>query len=98
MALKRRLALLGIGLSVVGIIPAAGPVYLGIIREEIHAHSRLGDYGLQAITFAGAVVVITGLYLVILSRSSDFGPPLGINETIAPEIQSDGKARPGSSP
>ncbi len=74
MPLKKRLALLGTGLAVVGIVPAAGPVYLGIIREEVHAHSRLGDYGLQAITLAGAIVVISGLYLVLLSRSSDSRP------------------------
>jgi hypothetical protein len=68
--LKRRLAFIGAGLSIIGIVPAAGPLYLGIVRDDIHAHSHLGDYGLQAITVAGALVVLSGLYLLALSRSS----------------------------
>ncbi len=65
--MKKRLRFLGILFFLGGIIPAGGPVYLGLIRDDIHAHSDLGDKGLQAITISGLLVLAAGIYLLYLS-------------------------------
>ena len=39
----------------------------GLIRDDIHAHSDLGDKGLQAITISGLLVLAAGIYLLYLS-------------------------------
>ncbi|AFS52412.1 hypothetical protein [Leptospirillum ferriphilum] len=65
--MKKKLRILGALLLVSGIIPAGGPVYLGLIRDDIHAHSDLGDKGLQAITVSGILVLAAGISLLYLS-------------------------------
>ena len=62
---NKSVRLLGVVMTVVALVPAAGPLYLGIIRDDIHAHSKVGDLGLQAITLAGIVLVTAGLFLAI---------------------------------
>ncbi|MHB1287252.1 MAG: hypothetical protein ACYCYP_11985 [Leptospirales bacterium] len=72
--MKKRLRIIAILLIVAGIVPAGGPVYLGLVRDDIHAHSAVGDYGMQAITFSGALTVLLGLLLLVLSRTASSEP------------------------
>ena len=65
--MKKKLRFLGFFLFLAGVIPAGGPVYLGLIRDDIHAHSDFGDKGLQAITASGFLVLAAGIYLLFLS-------------------------------
>ena len=62
---NKSVRILGVVMALVALVPAAGPMYLGIIRDDIHAHSKVGDLGLQAITLAGIALVIAGLVLAI---------------------------------
>ena len=55
----------GAAILIFSVVPAGGPVYLGIIRDDVHAHSRLGDLGLQAITVSGLVLMLLGLFLLL---------------------------------
>jgi hypothetical protein len=71
--MKKKLRFLGFFLFLAGIIPAGGPVYLGLIRDDIHAHSDFGDKGLQAITASGLLVLAAGIYLLFLSSKVDEG-------------------------
>ncbi|MGC8529506.1 MAG: hypothetical protein ACP5OP_04820 [Leptospirillia bacterium] len=57
--------LAGAAILLLSVVPAGGPVYLGIIRDDVHAHSRLGDLGLQAITVSGVGLMLLGLFLVL---------------------------------
>ena len=57
--------LFGAAILILSVVPAGGPVYLGIIRDDVHAHSRLGDLGLQAITVSGLVLMLLGLFLLL---------------------------------
>jgi hypothetical protein len=57
--------LFGAAILILSVVPAGGPVYLGIIRDDVHAHSRLGDLGLQAITGSGIVLMLLGLFLLL---------------------------------
>ncbi len=68
--MKKRLRTIAILLFAAGVVPAGGPVCLGLVRDDIHAHSSIGDYGLQAITASGFVIMALGLYLLWLSRTS----------------------------
>lgn len=63
----KHISIIGGIIALCGIIPAAGPVYLGLVRDDIHAHSRMGDLGLQAITISGVLIVVLGLVLVASS-------------------------------
>lgn len=65
--MKKRLRRLAVVLFLAGIVPAAGPFYLGLVRDDIHAHSAVGDTGLQLITISGFLVILAGTYLVYLS-------------------------------
>ena len=62
---NKSVRLFGALMATVALVPAAGPLYLGIIRDDIHAHSKVGDLGLQAITVAGIALVVAGLVLAI---------------------------------
>ncbi len=64
----KKIRMLGGIVVVLGLIPAAGPLYLGLVRDDIHAHSRVGDMGLQAITAAGVLIVLSGALLLLESR------------------------------
>lgn len=61
----KTLRLIGAAILILSVVPAGGPVYLGIIRDDVHAHSRLGDLGLQAITVSGLALMILGLFLLL---------------------------------
>jgi|UniRef100_A0A7C3LWK2 hypothetical protein len=65
--MKPKLRLLAALLLLSGVFPAGGPVYLGLVRDDIHAHSDLGDTGLQLITISGFLVLLAGAYLFYLS-------------------------------
>lgn len=65
--MKKRLRRLALLLFLAGTVPAAGPFYLGLVRDDIHAHSAVGDTGLQLITISGFLVLLAGTYLVYLS-------------------------------
>ncbi len=66
----KALRLLGAMMSLIALIPAVGPYYLGIVRDDIHAHSKVGDLGLQAITISGIFLVAAGLLLTFRGSSS----------------------------
>lgn len=72
--MKTRLKRIAVILLLAGIAPAVGPVYLGLVRDDIHAHSGVGDKGLQLITISGFLVLLAGTYLFWLSGKS-FSPP-----------------------
>jgi len=59
---------IGIIVFIASIPPAIGPVYLGLVRDDIHAHSFIGDTGLQVITISGTVTAVLGLYLLLLGK------------------------------
>ena len=59
---------IGIAIFIAGIPSAIGPVYLGLVRDDIHAHSFVGDTGLQVITICGTVTALLGLYLFLLGK------------------------------
>ncbi len=59
---------IGIAIFIAGIPSAIGPVYLGLVRDDIHAHSFVGDTGLQVITICGTVTSLLGLYLFLLGK------------------------------
>ena len=61
----KTLRLIGAAILILSVVPAGGPVYLGIIRDDVHAHSRLGDLGLQAITVSGLALMVLGLFLLL---------------------------------
>ena len=61
----KTIRLAGAAILILSVVPAGGPVYLGIIRDDVHAHSRLGDLGLQAITVSGLVLMLLGLFLLL---------------------------------
>ena len=61
----KAIRLTGAAILVLSVIPAGGPVYLGIIRDDVHAHSRIGDLGLQAITVSGLALMAAGLLLLL---------------------------------
>ena len=67
--MKKRLKLIATLLLFAGSFPAAGPIYLGLVRDDIHAHSAIGDYGLQAITASGVIIMALALFLFGLSRT-----------------------------
>ena len=62
--------LAGVAIALIALVPAGGPVFLGIIRDDVHAHSRTGDMGLQAITVSGFALVGLGLFLILRAGSS----------------------------
>jgi len=66
--MKKRLTNIGIIIFIAAIPPAVGPVYLGLVRDDIHAHSFVGDTGLQVITICGVVNALLGLYLLLLGK------------------------------
>ena len=66
----KSIRLVGGVITIVALIPAAGPYYLGIVRDDIHAHSRMGDVGLQIMTVAGLALMLAGLILAIRGSSS----------------------------
>ena len=61
---QKTVRLLGGAIALLSLIPASGPLILGIVRDDIHAHSRTGDLGLQAITLSGILLLAAGLFLV----------------------------------
>lgn len=61
----KTIRLAGAAILILSVVPAGGPVYLGIIRDDVHAHSRLGDLGLQAITVSGLALMVLGLFLLL---------------------------------
>lgn len=61
----------GGAIAAFGLVPASGPVLLGLVRDDIHAHSGVGDLGLQAITLAGWLIVLLGGILVVAPLSSE---------------------------
>ena len=61
----KAIRLTGAAILVLSVIPAGGPVYLGIIRDDVLAHSRIGDLGLQAITVSGLALMAAGLLLLL---------------------------------
>jgi hypothetical protein len=63
--------LIGSAVFVLGLVPAAGPLYLGLVRDDIHAHSKVGDLGLQAITISGILIVLSGLVLLLKSADGE---------------------------
>lgn len=65
---KKRLMNIGIIVFIASIPPAVGPVYLGLVRDDIHAHSFVGDTGLQVITVCGVINALLGLYLLLLGK------------------------------
>ncbi len=65
--------LAGATILLLSIVPAGGPVYLGIIRDDVHAHSRVGDLGLQAITVSGIALMILGAILLLKGNGTE--PP-----------------------
>lgn len=69
----KKIRILGGSVMVLGLIPAVGPLYLGLVRDDIHAHSKVGDMGLQAITIAGVLIVLSGLFLVFESGRRESG-------------------------
>ncbi|MHB1606623.1 MAG: hypothetical protein ACYCTV_09580 [Leptospirales bacterium] len=69
--MKKKLRLIAMLLLLAGVVPAGGPVYLGIVRDDVHAHSAIGDYGLQAITASGILIIVLGLFLLGLSRTTE---------------------------
>lgn len=77
----RRLAAL---LLLAGIFPAVGPIYLGLVRDDIHAHSDVGDTGLQLITISGFLVLLAGIYLYWLSGKT-FSPPVSRERRVSDE-------------
>jgi hypothetical protein len=64
----KKIRILGGSVLVFGLIPAVGPLYLGLVRDDIHAHSAVGDLGLQAITISGILIVLSGFLLIFESR------------------------------
>ncbi|MHB8421268.1 MAG: hypothetical protein ACYC9S_00505 [Leptospirales bacterium] len=69
--MKKKLRLIAMLLLLAGVVPAGGPIYLGIVRDDVHAHSAIGDYGLQAITASGILIIVLGLFLLGLSRTTE---------------------------
>jgi hypothetical protein len=67
----RTVRLIGGAVFVLGLVPAAGPLYLGLVRDDIHAHSKVGDLGLQAITISGILIVLSGLVLLLKSADGE---------------------------
>ena len=55
----------GAAILALSVVPAGGPVYLGIVRDDVHAHSHIGDLGLQAITVSGVGLMAAGLLLLL---------------------------------
>ncbi len=62
---EKTVRILGGAIALLSLIPATGPLFLGIVRDDIHAHSRIGDLGLQAITFSGILIAVFGALLAI---------------------------------
>ncbi len=60
---QKTVRLLGGAIALLSLIPALGPLILGIVRDDIHAHSRVGDLGLQAITLSGVFLFVAGILL-----------------------------------
>ena len=61
---QKSVRLLGGAIALLALIPASGPLILGIVRDDIHAHSRVGDLGLQAITLSGVLLLAAGILLL----------------------------------
>ncbi len=61
---QKTVRLLGGAIALLALIPASGPLLLGIVRDDIHAHSRVGDLGLQAITLSGILLFGAGILLL----------------------------------
>ncbi len=57
--------ILGGVVALLSLIPAGGPYVLGILRDDIHAHSRIGDLGLQAMTLSGVALFLVGVLIAI---------------------------------
>ena len=89
--MKKRLRRLAVILFLAGIVPAAGPFYLGLVRDDIHAHSAVGDTGLQLITISGFLVILAGTYLVYLSGKRFILPPHPGAARQRPEKRSGGR-------
>jgi len=72
--IKKRLMTIGIIIFTAAIPSAIGPVFLGLVRDDIHAHSFVGDTGLQVITICGVVTALLGLYLFFLGKRMSHSP------------------------
>lgn len=67
---RKSIRLAGAAIALIALVPAGGPVFLGIIRDDVHAHSRTGDLGLQAITVSGLLLFGLGILLILRAGAS----------------------------